>query len=483
MVIDFNKKKVLVVGLGSLGGGVATVRWLVRHGASVTVTDIGRKVQLEKSIRALDSCGGKVRFVLGKHNKKDFVSHDVIVINPAVKIKKNHFLSLSKKKKIPVINDLDIFLENAKNPIIAVTGTRGKTTTASWIAHFLSGKYPEVKASGNSSDDALLTLLPRLEKKRRMPAVLELSSFQLECANSVRRAPDIAVITNLYRDHLNRHGSMEEYARAKANIFLNQTESQTLILNRDSEWTRYFLERNPKSRVAFVSLDRPISEKNNDFLIRMNKKIVFSDGRTRREVFSKKTEKKIGSCGDHNVYNFLCAALAAHYAGISWKEIEERADTLPQITYRQETVIRRENCVVINDTTATSPDGAIAALRRFGGKNTILIAGGTDKKLEYSMWAREVKKYVSPGHLFLLEGSATKKMVRELKKINYFRGTDPHLLDDLSDILFVIKKLIINNYKSTTILFSPAAASFEKFKNEFDRGEKFNALAGKIFGR
>ncbi len=484
MVTDFNKKKVLVVGLGSLGGGVATVKWLVDHGASVTVTDAGKKKNLEKSIRALKSCGKKVRFVLGRHDKKDFVSHDVIVVNPAVKISGNPFLSLAKKKNVPVTNDLGIFLGNAKNPIIAVTGTRGKTTTANWIAYFLSGKYPGAKASGNSSDDALLKLLPRLERRRNMPAVLELSSFQLELANQIRRAPDIAVVTNLYRDHLNRHGSMEKYARAKANIFLKQTEDQILVLNRDNEWTEYFLKRNSKSRLAFVSLDRPVLGKNSRFLVRANKRVIFSDGKTRRTVFSKKTAEKIESLGEHNIYNFLCAALAAHYAGVSWSEIEKKTETLPQIPYRQETVIKRKDLAVINDTAATSPDGTLAALRRFGGKDTALIAGGTDKKLKYSLWAQEVKKHIVPNNLFLLEGSATRKMIRELNKAGYFRKGRPQTFGSLEELLGSVKKrLETDDHKPTTVLFSPAAASFEKFKNEFDRGEKFNALAKKAFGR
>lgn len=480
--MDFKGKKVLVVGLGTLGGGLATVKWLLAHGANVTVTDLREHARLKDSIRALGNSAGRVRFVLGKHTKKDFVSHEAIVVNPAVRIQKNPFLSLARKKGIPILNDLVVFLENAKNPIIAVTGTRGKTTTANWVAHFLSGKKGKVSASGNSSDHALLKLLPRLEKKRKIPAVLELSSFQLEIAKFAHRAPNISIITNLYRDHLNRHQTMEKYADAKANIFMRQDKTQNLILNYDNAWTAYFLRKKPKSRIYLISLENVIPRRYKHFLIRANKKIVFSDGERKINVFSKKTLEKIELLGKHNMYNFLCSALAAHLAGVSWKEIESRAQSLPVIPYRQEVIIEKKNMRVINDTTATSPEGGIVALARFGGKNTIFIAGGTDKKLDYTTWAKEVKKKIDPQNLFLLDGSATRKMISALIRIGYFKNTRPRCFEDLKKLLQSVKKFLnINRQLPVIILFSPSSASFEKFKNEFDRGEKFGKLSKKIF--
>lgn len=480
MVNDFRNKKVLVVGLGTLGGGIATVKWLLSQGAKVTVTDLKNRIQLKDAIHALRKDSKRIHFVLGKHDEKDFVSHDVIIVNPAVKIRGNRLLASARKRNIPIINDLSIFLSNSENLTVAVTGTRGKTTTTNWIAYLLSKKFKGAKASGNSSDDALLKLLPRLEKDRKKPAILELSSFQLETADISKKAPDIAVITNIYRDHLNRHGTMREYARVKANIFKNQTKDQKLILNADNEWTDFFLKMRPKAEAYFVSCN---GKKITSGLRFEDSGIIFYKKGIRTRIFSGKEKIKIESLGKHNVYNFLFAALVVHTAGVSWKKISGMIDKLPVIRYRQEIVIKKKNLIVINDTTATSPEGAIAGLERFGGEKTFFIAGGTDKKLEYGVWSQVVKKNILPAHLFLLDGSATKKMIQSLKKINYFKSTKPQVFENLETVLLSVKELlpITNSKLPITILFSPGAASFEKFKNEFDRGEKFEKYSKKIF--
>ncbi len=477
--MDFKNKKILVVGLGALGGGVATVKWLVANGATVTVTDLRTRAELRNSLHALGKDAARIRFVLGAHKVEDFISHDIVLVNPAVKIRDNNYLAAAKRNGIPIINDLVIFLDKVRNPVITITGTRGKTTTAHWIAHFLSRKYKGIKASGNSSDDALLKLLPRLEKNGRIPAVLELSSFQLEIANQAKHAPDIAVVTNLYRDHLNRHDSMKEYARAKINIFKNQTRKQKLILNKDNEWTDFFLRTNPKAEIYFFSTEK---NKIRNGLIAESNGIVFIKNGKRQQILSREERQKVESLGKHNLYNFLSSALATHCAGISWKDIRARAKKLPGVRYREEIVLKRGNITVINDTTATSPEGAIAAIERFGRMHTILIAGGTDKKLNYALWAKHVKKYVSPENLFLLDGSATKKMVHELRKIGYFKTSPSRVFNVLEKILRTIRKTHGTSHAiPIVILFSPGAASFEKFKNEFDRGEKFDILVKKIF--
>lgn len=476
-----NGKKVLVVGLGVLGGGVASVKWLVKQGADITVTDLRSRSELKGSIRALGTGTRKIRFVLGKHDPKDFENADLIVLGPGVKIIGNKFIAAAKKKGVPIVNDLVLFLGRVKNPVIAVTGTRGKTTTTNWIAHFLKGKYTSARASGNSSDDALLKLLPRLEKKKRVPAVLELSSFQLELADRAKRGPEIAVLTNLSRDHLNRHETMQNYALAKANLFANQTKDQALVLNYDNPWTKFFLSKKPKGRVYLFSLKK--KPKNKHFLIRANKKIVFGDGGRERVVFSGSEVERMEKLGEHNMYNFLAAALAAHLAGASWKEIEKRTLHLPGIPLRQEVIVRKKNLVVVNDSAGTSPEATIAAIKRFSKEGEVILAtGGTDKDLKFDALAKEIKKSIAPDRLFLLNGSATKKLIIELKKIGYFKKEKPQIFEDLKELLVSIRKILNTKYHiPATILFSPGAASFEKFKNEFDRGEKFARYAKRLF--
>lgn len=175
--------------------------------------------------------------------------------------------------------------------------------------------------------------------------------------------------------------------------------------------------------------------------------------------------------GEHNVYNLLSSSLAAHLAGISWRVIASHIKKLPSVEFRQEIIFKNKELMVINDTTATSPEGGIAALKRFGSANTILIAGGTDRVLNHKAWARAVKNTISPENLILLAGSATKNMVKLLG--NWGRkSTQVDTLKDIVTAAFALAK----KYRHATILFSPAAKSFEKFKNEYDRGNQFNKL-------
>ena len=479
---QFQDKKILIVGLGVLGGGVATTKWFLKRGAEITVTDLKSREELKKSICALGNDAKKIKFILGAHNEEDFKQADLIVVNPAVKILGNKFLETAMRLKKPVTNDLALFLDEVKNPIIAVTGTRGKTTTTNWIAHFLKAHFPKIHASGNSSDEALLALSERFSKDKKTPAVLELSSFQLEIANRATRAPDIAVVTNLYQDHINRHDAIKNYALAKANIYKNQTERQKLILNFDNEWARYFVNQKPKANVYFISL-RPLPKNMNGVYVRGNT-VVFRDGKKESVVYGEQTLKLLWARGEHNLYNFLNAALASFLAGVSWKEIEKRIATLPDIFLRQEIIIKKKNFIVVNDSAGTSPDAAIAALKRFSREGKIIfITGGTDKQLEFKKLADEIKNTIEPENLFFLNGSATRKLMRELETRHYFRNKKKNTFEDLKDVLLAAHKKMSGTYSHLPIivLFSPGAASFEKFRNEFDRGEKFGEYSKQIF--
>jgi UDP-N-acetylmuramoylalanine--D-glutamate ligase len=449
----FSGKKVLVMGLGLLGGGVAATKWFVKHGAQVTVTDLKTKKELVSSIKSLGITARKVRFVLGKHRVIDFKNNEIIIVNPGVP-RESKFLKIAKTAGAQLENEASIFFRFCQNPIIAVTGTRGKTTTASWIYHFLRKKYPRAVLTGNSSDNPMLAVLDKLDGKA--PVVVELSSWQLELLLQSGRAPHVAVITNLYPDHLNRYPSMKSYALAKANIFLNQSDEDFLLLNRNNRWTKFFRQLKPKSKIIYFPVALGLN----------------------LEKF-KKTQ------GLHNFYNLNVALLIARHFGVPFRKIKEALKTLPQIKFRQEPIIKRKNLEIINDSAATTPEAVGAALERFKNSGRlVLITGGTDKKLDFTNWARFVKKRVRPENLFLLKGSATKKMISSLHKIGYFKNSKPQVFEGLEDIIRRIKNYeleirlgesIIHNSKFI-ILFSPGATSFEKFKNEFDRGEKFNRL-------
>ena len=223
-----------------MGGGVATTKWLVKHGAKVTVTDMRSRVQLKSSIKQLGVTANKIKLVLGEHREVDFKTSDIIVVNPAVP-RESKYLAIAKKHGARLENEASLFFRYSRNPIIAVTGTRGKTTTVNWILFLLKQKFLNAKLTGNSSDQPMLGILDSLDGKT--PVIAELSSWHLELLNQSGRAPEITLITNIYPDHLNRYSSVKDYASAKANIFKNQKKGDFLILNKKNEWTKFFMKK------------------------------------------------------------------------------------------------------------------------------------------------------------------------------------------------------------------------------------------------
>jgi UDP-N-acetylmuramoylalanine--D-glutamate ligase len=480
-------QKVLVMGLGLHGGGVATVKWLVKHGAKVTATDMRTRKELAPSLRALR--GVSAKFVLGKHRASDFRIHDRIIVNPAVP-RESPYIAIAEKAGKQVENVASLFFESLTNPVIAVTGTRGKTTTTLWVAELLKKKYRDTKASG-SPENALLDEFERINGKK-LPAVAELSSWQLEYLPVTTKAPHIAVITNLYPDHQNRYKSMSHYASAKANIFRHQGKDDILILNRDNEWHRYFLKKNPKSRVYFVSTE-PLPKRLSGMYAK-NGKLYFQHDGKKEKLFSVSRFQR--ERGAHNLANLMCAVLAVKLYDPNIKITERGVLRLPNPHMRQEVIYKKGALTVVNDSSATSPDGTIAAIRRFARDTQrqplriskrlplgvgrtgqiILITGGTDKQLEFSELAHEISRHIRPEDVVALEGSATDKLAKALRPHGY--ALIPYeTLGECVRVAFAIAK---KKRGKTVILFSPAAASFEKFLHEFDRGERFSQLVKKI---
>ena len=457
---DFEGKKVLVFGLGLLGGGVATTNWLLKQGAKVTVTDLKDKKALLQSLKEIK---GKVKLVLGGHKESDIKTSEIVVVNPDVSIN-NKYVQLAFRLGKRVENEATIFLKNWQKPTVAVTGTRGKTTTTNWVNHFLKAKYKS-SIAGNSYDNPFLKILDK--QKNLEIAAVEIPSFALEMFDKTTPVSNVVLITNIYQDHLNRHQSLKNYAKTKANIFRHQSPSQHLVLNFDSNWTKFFLRQKLKSQVWFFS-NKKLPQKFNG--IYRQKEVILFQKNGKTEVVLK-IRSFVKNWGGHNLYNLLASSLAAHLSGLSWREISNKVNDLPQVPFRQEIIFQNRKLKIINDTTATSPDGGIAALERFGSPNTILIAGGTDRQLDYKEWAKSVLKNIKKENIILLSGSATDKMTEELRIMNQELRTRETLKECLQDALAGTGK-----YSKSVILFSPAAKSFEKFKNEYDRGGQFNAL-------
>lgn len=442
----FKGKKALVVVLGAYGGGAATAKWLLKHGAKVTVTDFRTKDELQLAFGMFTPAEKKrIRFVLGGQREEDFRKCDIVVAGPGVP-RESMYLKAARKARVPIENEASLFFRFNVRPVIAVTGTRGKTTVAHWIAHLLSKKYPHTKVSGNSQTGERNTSNPLLAEIDRTddgetPVIAELSSWQLEMLPNAKKAPHIAVITNVFPDHLDRYDGMEDYVRAKANIFKYQAKDDHLILNKKNPWTKYILAQKPKSKVSFFSGGEALAE------------------------------------------NRAAARLAAELFDPKIRITKRTLQNLPSIPYRQEVIWEENGLQIVNDSAATSPDAVAFAIKRFcrnksASVQSTLITGGTDKKLEFRDLAKEINKTLVAERVIFLGGSATEKLLRELDKVEFFKKFRPKIFQNLEECLTAALDALPR--KKGVILFSPGAASFEKFKNEFDRGEQFAKLAKKM---
>ena len=430
MTNNLKSKRVLVMGLGLHGGGVGTVKFLARSRAKITITDLRSARLLKTSLKELKKLKN-IKYVLGKHRKKDFTEADLVIKNPSVK-PDSPYLKLAYKNRVPVTTDLGIFFKLCPGKIIGVTGTRGKSTTAYLIWRFLRNKYRRTLLGGNIRK-SVLELLPKIRKNDWV--VLELSSFQLQDLSYEKQSPQIAVFTNIFKDHLNWHKNFREYLWAKSQIFTYQKKEGYLFLNPDDETVKR-LAKKATSRLVYARLP---------------------------QKFEKLVDKNLGRHYRSSVG--LACAVAKHF-GIKEKYIKNVLENFHGLEGRQEKVAVIRGVNFINDTTATIPDATIAALKRFRGKTKnkiILIAGGQDKKLDFRPLAAAIKKYASI--LILLPGSATAKLKRSLHITNHIYNAK-----SMREAVSIAQRLA---KKGDYILLSPGAASFGLFLNEFDRGEKF----------
>ena len=266
---------------------------------------------------------------------------------------------------------------------------------------------------------------------------------------------------------------MSDYADAKANIFRDQNEGDFLILNKQNRWTKYFLTKKPKSNIFYVSMS-PLTGKANGVYAK-NNFLIFRADTIEQRLFSVK--KFTTTHGSHNLANLMAAVLAVKLFDPEVTPSEKDILRLTLPTMRQEEVFKKGKLRVINDSCATSPDGTIAALSRFKKEGrVVLIAGGTDKMLDFRPLGVQMRKFLSEDDVILLDGSGT-RMLHEV-----LRGYNPSTYETLNECVAEAARRVGEFKKVPTIvLFSPGAASFEKFLHEFDRGMKFNKLVKKYF--
>ncbi|OGI28430.1 MAG: UDP-N-acetylmuramoylalanine--D-glutamate ligase [Candidatus Moranbacteria bacterium RIFOXYA12_FULL_44_15] len=455
-ISDLKGKKITVMGLGLHGGGAGAVRFLSLSGAKVTVTDIKSKEELKPSLEKLEDLKD-ITYVLGQHRTEDFSKADMILKNPAASWM-DKYVKLAMDNNVPVEMDSSLFFKLCENPIIGVTGTKGKTTTATLIYEILksAGKDAIKVGIGQAS------VLDKLEDlKKDTVVVFELSSWRLSALGRSKLSPRVAVVTNIYPDHLNYYKSMEEYANDKKNIFLYQARGDVCVINADNEIVRGF-EKEIKPKPVKFSKNK-ISNGNSVYL--ENGSIYFNDGVDERKVVD---EKDIKLRGEHNLENVMAAVGAAWAAGVELGAIKKAVLKFEGVAHRLEVVRELDGVKYVNDSAATMPEAAISGLNSFS-EPVVIIAGGSDKNLNMDEFAKTLAEKAQV--IVFLKGAATDKIILAMKK------ADPSLVDKefaVADSMEKAVELARREAKEgDVVLLSPGAASFGLFLNEFDRGDKF----------
>jgi len=447
----FRGRRALVMGLGLFGGGAAVTRFLARLGADVTVTDLRSPRVLAP---ALDSLSGvDVRTVLGRHDEEDFRSADVVVVNPAVP-PSSPFLQIAKRAGARMESETNLFFQACRSRwILGVTGSNGKSTTTALLGAMLRSAGFGTFVGGNIGRPLIEEALEIGEEDR---VVLELSSFQLEDLARLRTSPRIGVVTNLTPNHLDRHGTMEAYVEAKKTVFRFQDDRGTAVLNADDPATRALAPEAPGETVFFSVEGAP------DAAFGLSGGRLFRRHGGAAETLLEATELRIP--GRFNAANALAAGAAAMAAGAGAQAVAAGARSFTGLPHRLERVAERGGVAWYNDSIATTPESAIAALSAFEG-GIVLIAGGYDKGLDYGPLCREAS---SRARAVVLMGATAEVLERELREAG--GGAETVRAEGLSD---AVEKAASLARPGDAVLLSPAAASYDRFLNFQERGERF----------
>jgi len=447
--IDLAGKKVLVVGLARTG--IATALFCAERGARVTATEARPELEIAETAAKLRSAG--VTLELGGHRPETFVQQDLIVPSPGVP-PMMPALAAARAIGVPVWSEIELAWRFLRGRLICITGSNGKTTTTSLIGHILETAGFPVQVAGNIGTP----LISRVDISSDTSfTVVEASSFQLESISAFR--PDISVLLNLTPDHLDRHGSIEAYAAAKARIFENQTEEDAAVINAEDAVAPQYAPAG--ARVFWFSRVKRVA---NGCYLRGDE-IVFRCEGTETVLLER---KDIGLRGSHNIENVLAAAAAARLAGAQPAAIAEGVRTFAGVEHRIEYVATISGVEYFNDSKATNVDATLKALDAFPGK-VVVILGGKDKGSDFRILRQALR---SRARMALLIGSAADKIETELA------GVIP--VERAETMARAVEIASRRAQPGDTVLLAPACASLDQFENYEHRGRVFKQLVREL---
>ncbi|HXE07021.1 MAG TPA: UDP-N-acetylmuramoyl-L-alanine--D-glutamate ligase [Acidobacteriaceae bacterium] len=468
-------KRVLVVGLGR--SGLAAALFLRDKGARVTVSDTRSMTALEKEIPALLEAGIMVE--AGGHGLLTFRRQDLIVVSPGVPYDTPE-LAQTRTLGVPgleIIGEVELASRFLQGKIVAITGSNGKTTTTALIGKIFADSGLATLVGGNIGTPAISLVDQSIRLTEKLKAdssaalrndnagvwsVLEVSSFQLETIATFR--PHIAVVLNITPDHLDRHGSFENYAAAKARITENQTADDFLVLNAEDKPTQMVAAKT-RAQIFWFSPRRPI--KQGAFVHGESIAFLPREGGKAEPIMP---VAEVPLKGAHNVENALAAICAARLAGIPAASIRESVRSFKAVEHRLEFVASIRGIDFYNDSKATNVDATKKALEAFAG-GIHLILGGKDKDSDYTELADLVRARVKTVYTI---GSAAEKIEQHLK------GTAKIVSAGTLDV--AVRIAAENAGAGDVVLLAPACASFDQFENYEHRGRVFKQLVGEIKG-
>lgn len=442
----FKGKRVLVMGLGRFGGGLDSALFACKAGAKVTITDLARPEDLAGALKDMDSFD--VDYHLGEHLEEDFQTTDIVIVNPAVP-PQSKFLDIAGQAGKLITSQIEIFFHLCTAPIVGITGANGKSTTTALTAHLLQagckqGLFKDVRLGGNIGNKPLLSEIDRITEDQVV--VLELSSFQLEQLARIKKAPQVSVITNLTPNHLDRHGTFQAYCDAKEAIFKYQT-----------------LDKNSPP-VSIFNAEDPITCKWFDHYSQQKQ----------RKCFAFSTDQVPESLieayplpGTANLSNLAAAGTVAAQFKISDDMIKQALPGFQSLPDRLQLVAQTNSVSWYNDSIATTPPSAIAALCAFDAPK-IIIAGGYDKKLPFDELG---KKIAETAKAAILIGTTAKKIAAAIET---YKPTDDYPIIEFADSMEdAVSQADRIAESGDIVLMSPACASYDMFENYRQRGQIF----------
>ena len=460
-------KKVVVFGFGR--GGKALARWLPTVGAEVAVTDMRSAKELD--LRRRDYPG--VRFHLGGHREDVLIGARCICVSGGVPLD-TPVLQLAQKRGIPLTNDAQLFLERCPAPVIGITGSAGKTTTTTLVASIVERAGYKVWLGGNIGNP-LIEDLPKIRANDIV--VMELSSFQLELMSV---SPQVAAVLNLTPNHLDRHGSFERYASAKANILRYQRKSDVAVLGWDDAGSRA-LERIVEGEL--LSFSRYEMAPDGAFMLGGRLLVAGSASYDASpHVVCERAE--IPLRGDHNVLNVLAACaisgsmgLAIDRPGVAPEVMREAISSFTAVEHRLETVRARKGVTWVNDSIATAPERTLAALASYD-EPLVLLIGGADKDLPWEAAIQFALRKARHIIVFGEEGDkqvATKVMTILSKlRVNDDQVSRAATLED------AVARAAGLAQAGDVVLLSPGGTSYDAYADFAERGEHFRQLVSQL---